>query len=170
MKKLIILLLFVSFYCSPKAQNTPCPCCAPEFRQFDFWLGEWETLNLQQDNTLAGTNRIVLMQDSCVIQENWISANAGYTGTSYNWYDPQDRQWHQSWIDNQGGSLRLSGGLKDGKMVLYSGEMKNQQGQSYVNRITWTPNADSTVRQHWEVSSDKGKTWTTVFDGLYKRK
>ncbi len=32
--------------------------------------------------------------------------------------------------------------------------------------ITWTPNADGSVRQHWETSED-GKTWKTAFDGLY---
>ncbi|CAN5170593.1 hypothetical protein BH11PSE14_BH11PSE14_24070 [soil metagenome] len=35
-------------------------------------------------------------------------------------------------------------------------------------RITWTPNADGSVRQFWESSSDDGKRWTTAFDGLYK--
>ena len=34
---------------------------------------------------------------------------------------------------------------------------------------TWTPNPDGTVRQHWEISSDAGKSWTTAFDGLYRR-
>ena len=39
-----------------------------------------------------------------------------------------------------------------------------------LNRITWTPNQDGTVRQHWENSRDEGATWQTVFDGLYTRK
>ena len=35
---------------------------------------------------------------------------------------------------------------------------------------TWYDNADGTVRQHWEQSKDGGKSWTTAFDGLYKKK
>jgi hypothetical protein len=33
-------------------------------------------------------------------------------------------------------------------------------------RITWTPNADGTVRQLWESADAKGQ-WTVAFDGKY---
>ena len=36
-------------------------------------------------------------------------------------------------------------------------------------RITWTPEGDE-VRQVWETSADDGQTWTTAFDGLYRRR
>ena len=65
--------------------------------------------------------------------------------------------------------LLLSGNLEKGNMVLWSDVMKNQKGEPYRNRITWTPNADGTVRQHWEMTKDEGKTWATLFDGLYKK-
>ena len=65
--------------------------------------------------------------------------------------------------------LELAGGLVDGKMVL-SGERKLRDGRTLTNRITWTPNADGSVRQHWEQSFDGGKVWTTVFDGTYRRR
>ena len=32
-----------------------------------------------------------------------------------------------------------------------------------------TPNADGSVRQHWESADSSGK-WTTAFDGLYTKK
>jgi hypothetical protein len=66
--------------------------------------------------------------------------------------------------------LELAGGLIDGRMVLASEPRKLRDGRSVTNRITWTPNADGTVRQHWEQSFDAGQTWTTAFDGLYRRK
>ena len=44
------------------------------------------------------------------------------------------------------------------------------RGKSTTERITWTPHPDGTVRQHWEQSTDGGQTWTTAFDGLYRRK
>lgn len=147
-----------------------CPCCGPEYRQFDFWVGDWVAYDLQKEQALAGYNSIVLLQDSCVVQENWSSGNGSYSGTSYNWYDRQNDRWHQSWIDNQGGSLQLSGGLRAGKMVLSSPPMTDDDGNTLVNRITWTPNADGTVRQHWEITRDKGASWETLFDGLYRRR
>ncbi|MCZ6779898.1 MAG: hypothetical protein O7F16_13170 [Acidobacteria bacterium] len=34
-------------------------------------------------------------------------------------------------------------------------------------RITWADNSDGSVRQHWEISKDGGKSWETAFDGRY---
>ena len=34
------------------------------------------------------------------------------------------------------------------------------------NRVTWTPESPNLVRQHWETSTDLGKTWTTAFEGV----
>jgi len=34
----------------------------------------------------------------------------------------------------------------------------------------WMPLQDGRVRQHWEATTDGGKTWTTVFDGYYSRR
>jgi hypothetical protein len=78
------------------------------------------------------------------------------------------KQWQQYWVGSDGGVLELSGGLVDGRMVL-SAEHE-VRGKQLTERITWTPNADGTVRQHWEQSVDGGKTWTTSFDGLYRKK
>jgi hypothetical protein len=36
-------------------------------------------------------------------------------------------------------------------------------------RMSYTWNADGTVRQLWQQSTDK-KAWEVIFDGLYRRK
>jgi hypothetical protein len=162
--------LSLAFFClgTMIAQTkAPCPCCTPEYRQFDFWLGDWETT---ADGKVAGQNHIVIIQDSCVIQENWTGTDGQYTGTSYNYYDPQDQQWHQTWIDNQGQSLRLAGELVGKNMVLKSGPMKNRDGETVYHQITWTPNQDGSVRQHWQVAKVHSDDWKTLFDGLYQKK
>ena len=55
------------------------------------------------------------------------------------------------------------------QVMVLRGVTHNAQGAAVQNRITWTPNADGSVRQHWEASTD-GETWTTAFDGRYVRK
>ncbi|MET0814202.1 MAG: hypothetical protein ABWX88_03320, partial [Pseudoxanthomonas sp.] len=67
--------------------------------------------------------------------------------------------------------LHLAGGLREGHMVLQGVQDKAnaQSGLRQHERITWTPNDDGSVRQHWETSTDGGKTWATSFDGLYRR-
>ena len=171
MKKFVgILSLVFSLSISPViGQENParCACCTESHNEFNFWLGAWEVFN---GDKLAGYNTITMQQDSCVLVERWRSATGNFTGTSYNFYDGSSEQWKQLWIDNQGGQLELSGGIMNGEMVMYTGEMTNQNKERYVNRITWTPYDDGTVRQHWETSTDQGTSWHTAFDGLYKRK
>jgi hypothetical protein len=166
MKATFVAILLIPF--NLWSQSTlPCACCTPEARQFDFWVGVWETY--QADGKLAGNNTIIILQDGCVLQENWISSGGGYTGTSYNFYNSRTKKWRQLWIDYQGGNLQLTGELINGNMVLQSEKLPNQKGEWQIDRITWTPNKDGSVRQHWEASTDDGKTWTTAFDGLYKK-
>lgn len=162
------LFVFLSVQIGYSQEKEACPCCTEQHQEFHFWLGDWETFGL--DDKLVGTNNIVLMQDGCVMQENWKSAAGKYAGTSYNFYNAESNTWVQTWVDNQGGSLQLEGAFRNGKMVLMSQPVDDKKGGSYINRITWTPNEDGSVRQLWETSSDFGTTWNPVFDGLYKKK
>jgi len=141
----------------------PAPRCdAAAYRQFDFWVGEWQVHT--PDGKLAGTNRIEREYDGCVVHERYMGAKT-YRGESLNTYDAGRKVWHQTWVDNQGLLLLLEGGWRGTSMVL-EGKSLDASGKSIPQRITWTPNADGSVRQLWEASDDAGK-WTTVFDGKY---
>lgn len=145
------------------------PGCADEVhRAFDFWLGEWDVYN--PAGKKVGTNSITLVQNGCGLQENWISAGGVIRGTSYNFFDKGTGHWHQSWIDNQGGVLQLVGGIEGKSMIMRSKPATNQSGQLQVDRITWKPNADGTVEQIWESTTDDGKTWKSAFHGVYRKR
>lgn len=49
------------------------------------------------------------------------------------------------------------------------GKRKDQEGRKVLDRITWTPQEDGRVRQHWQMTNDGGKTWQVLFDGYYTR-
>ncbi len=148
-------------------QAPPPACDTPEHRQFDFWVGQWD---VYANDQLAGTNRIELRHNNCVLHESWTSAAGNFSGNSINLYDARNKRWHQSWADSSGALLQMDGGLEGENMVL-SGKVKARQGDGMVmHRITWTPNENGTVRQHWQSSQDDGATWSTLFDGEYRRK
>lgn len=140
-------------------------CDAPECRQFDFWLGEWDVHGAA--GKPAASNRIEREYGGCVVHERYTTPG-GYAGESLNAYDAGRGVWHQTWVDNAGTLLLLEGGLRDGSMVL-EGRTTGADGQVRHHRITWTPNPDGSVRQLWE-STDAAGAWTTAFDGLYTRK
>ncbi|MEO7338154.1 MAG: hypothetical protein ABIV63_16395, partial [Caldimonas sp.] len=91
----------------------------------------------------------------------------GYSGESLNAYDASRKVWHQTWVDSSGTLLVLEGGLRGGSMVL-EGQGASADGV-IKHRITWTPNADGSVRKFWESTDAKGQ-WHTAFDGTYTKK
>lgn len=143
------------------------PCSAPEHRQFDFWIGEWD---VSADGQAAGTNSIRPVHGGCALHESWQGAGeGGISGSSFNTWDRASGRWHQTWVDGSGTLLLLDGGLVDGSMVLQgSRPARNGNGET-LHRITWTPNEDGSVRQLWEASQDDGGSWSVLFDGLYTR-
>lgn len=145
----------------------PAPCGAPEYRQFDFWIGDWVVT--RPDGKPAGANRIEPIAGGCGLQETWTAATGGGTGRSLNGYSPQDGRWHQVWIGSGGLLMHLTGGLRDGSMVL-EGKTVGRDKAVVRQRITWTPQPDGRVRQLWEQSTDDGKTWTIGFDGRYAKR
>ena len=166
---LTLILIFPVFAVAQETEDpTPSPpgaCAAPEYRQFDFWIGDW---NVSSNGQAAGTNSIHPIHGGCALQENWQgTGSGGISGTSFNIYDSATGRWHQTWVDASGTLLQLDGGLVDGAMVL-SGQRPARSGNGLaLHRISWTPNPDGSVRQLWEASSDDGANWNVLFDGLY---
>lgn len=142
------------------------PCNTAEFRQFDFWLGEWDVAPVGAAQT--GVNRITRAQDGCIVQENYTFG--AFTGMSINFYDSARRTWHQTWMSNQGGAVYLEGGINtDGAMEMTDRGLPNSVASGVINRVTWTPTPTG-LRQFWQSSNDDGATWSTVFDGAYTRR
>lgn len=152
------------------AERATDPCADPERRRFDFWVGSWQVR--EPDGTLAGRNRIERLFDGCALAEHW-DGESGLRGVSYTAYDAGRRSWHQTWVDSSGSLLLLDGGWRDGSMVLEGTTSAGAEG-AVRHRISWSlvagaGDAGDGVRQHWEVSHDDGRTWSTAFDGRYRR-
>ncbi len=141
------------------------PCVSADFRQFDFWVGEWNVVD--QDGRTAGRNSVTLEQNGCVLIERWTSARGG-TGMSMNHFDPLSKSWKQHWV-GLGLILEMSGGLKGDSMVLEGTLQYLADSKVTLLRGTWTLLPDGRVRQHFVESMDEGKTWTEWFDGYYSR-
>lgn len=143
----------------------PPPCRSAEHRQFDFWIGRWTVTNPKGD--VVGENVIEAIDGGCALIERW-RGKGGFTGTSLNSWDARSAQWHQHWVDNQGGLLRLSGAW-DGQRMRLAASEPGPGGTTLQQRLTWTPAANGSVRQVWERSTDGGASWSVVFDGIYQR-
>jgi hypothetical protein len=128
-------------------------------------VGDWVVFS---GADTAGTNTVTLEQDGCIVHEHWIGSKGG-TGQSFNFFDRQDRKWHQVWVDNSGTVLWLSGEFAEGKLS-YAGESRRPNGSRIMHKLSFVKHADGTVRQYWESSGDEGKSWSVAFDGVYRRR
>jgi hypothetical protein len=170
MKKYFLSFLLLIAIQSVRAQK---PCSQPEFRQFDFWVGNWEAFGPKGKK--AGDSKISIILDSCVILEEWTSAGAQqgliYSGKSFNSYNAATKQWQQTWTDNTGNTTEfLRGDGSNGKIVYYADKVSGPKGEIFMRRLTFTKLNDDKVRQFGERSDDAGKTWTTEYDLEYRRK
>jgi hypothetical protein len=144
------------------------PCKnSPEYRQFDFWVGEWDV-----QNTLgqpAGTSSIQQILEGCIILENWTGQN-GYSGKSFNLYNKESGKWEQIWVDSMGAITKYEGRLTRDGVLEYHYESTQPNGTKMEHRLTFFKLDPDRVRQFSETSMDEGKTWTTEYDLTYIRK
>lgn len=173
MKKGIFLFISLSISATFITAWSQKPCDKPEFRQFDFWIGEWEAF--APNGKKGGDSKISIIIDSCVILEEWTSATLQqgfrYAGKSFNTYNLATKQWQQTWVDNTGNTTEfLRGDASDGKIVFYADNVTGSKGEKYIRRLTFTKLDKDKVRQFGEMSTDGGTTWNTEYDLEYRRK
>ena len=138
----------------------------PEYRQFDFWVGEWDVYG--QGGAKAGTSKIDLILGDCVVLENWTGGGGG-EGKSFNKYSPEFKRWEQYWVDAQGSTTFFHGNL-DGKNMVYYAETPQPDGSILKRRLTFFNLGADKVRQFSQQSKDDGKSWQTEYDLIYIRK
>lgn len=171
MRKFLLYFICSFFILQINAQGLP--CSKPEYRQFDFWLGEWEVF--ATNGQKAGDSKISLMLDSCTIFEEWTSASLQsglrYAGKSFNTYNASTKQWQQTWVDNTGATNEyMQGRFDNNQMIFTSTLFKFSKDTMAVRRMTFTNLSAGKLRQHGQISKDDGATWSTEYHLEYRRK
>jgi ketosteroid isomerase-like protein len=168
-----IAIFFVALQIAPSgtslpplsAQSSkPAPCSAPEYHQFDFWLGDWDSFDfgVATKNARIRVERIL---DGCVLRENYDGEN-GRKGQSFSIYDASRKVWHQTWVTNRGELLTIEGQFEAGQMVLVGSDLTSTDQARQV-RGTWKP-VEGGIRETAVASLDSGKTWQPWFDLMFR--
>jgi hypothetical protein len=136
---------------------------------FDFSYGTWAThiRSLHQSSWVDLTGTVTwrkIWNGKAYLEE--ISAGSGktaFTGLTLFLYNPQARQWSQTYADSSDGAFNTSyiGGFRNGRGELIGPDTYG--GKAVLMRDAWsniTPNA-----HHFEIgySLDGGATWHAVF-------
>jgi len=144
------------------------PCEDAEFRQLDFWLGDWEVASAA-DGTHQGSSHVSREMNGCVVWENWTSAGSPYFGKSYNTWNPNLKRWEQYWVDTGAGVMFFHGGLKDNVMDYWTDDVPQASGGTLLRHLQFSNLGPDKVRQCSQGSADGGKTWHTEYDLIYTR-
>lgn len=151
----------VSAAASVKAQ----PCVAPAYRQFDFWVGDWDVVEVERPTVKVARARVEVILNGCVLHEIYEAAD-GHKGESFSIYDVSRNTWHQSWVTNSGQLLIIEGQLQNGEMML-QGTDYLPDGRPRLVRGAWRADKDG-VREIAARSTDGGTVWTQWFDLLFR--
>jgi hypothetical protein len=166
LRLLFALALIAATAPTSVAAPAPANCSAPEYRQLDFWLGDWDTLDSDSKGSTTSIARTHVgpIAGGCAVHELYEQTD-GLIGDSILSYDPVRKQWQQTWVTNRGAIMVIYGNFKGGALIL-EGEVHLQDGRTTHQRITWRAEGKG-VRESAVISKDGRKTWAPAFDVLF---
>jgi hypothetical protein len=150
------------------AARTP-GCSAPEARQLDFWVGEWD-VSPPGSAMVVAESTIRAVDQGCSILEEW-RPFAGAGGHSISSYDRNDSSWHQEWVDGTGQRTVFKGSLVDDAMRLDNLSPPPQGAPANLRRRMNYQQIDAnTVRQWGERFDETTQQWVVAWDFTYRRR
>ncbi|VAV86739.1 hypothetical protein MNBD_ALPHA06-2166, partial [hydrothermal vent metagenome] len=145
-----------------KPKPPPKACQGPEFRQLDFWVGDWNLSYNQGKDKPMGTAHNLITKSAlgdCVITEKF--SMPGFHGTSLSIFHKQSGKWRQTWVDDQGGYFDLAGGPapKDADYD-FGLELVHPEGMKapFLRMIWQIKDADHLVWR-WQSKKSEGQNW-----------
>jgi len=172
-------MVFSACQAETLAQDTPqtppataqASCQQDEYRQMDFWVGDWDLTWANADGTEGqGTN--IITKDAfgdCVVTENFDGAlGNNLVGISLSTYSVPHGLWRQTWVDNQGGFYALSGGpQEDGTFIL---NMTRLNDKGPYSRMVFEDIKTDSLVWRWQGKQADTDNWADAWVINYKRK
>ena len=132
--------------------------------ELDFWLGSWHA---RWDGG-EGTNTITPEFDGKVVVERFEGRPAmELTGFSVSVFDAEADVWRQTWVDDNGSYLALTGGSVGDTFVLQMSTVRG--GVPTELRMVFCEIEADSFRWLWERSRDGGATWDLAWEIAYTR-
>jgi hypothetical protein len=151
---------------SPPSEKLPrfVPCADPAYRQFDFWIGNWDVFDAERPTVVLAHARVDLILNGCVLHEVYEGID-GHKGESFSIYDATRKTWHQSWVNDRGYLLTIEGRFQGGSMIL-QGVDHLPNGNPRQVRGEWRA-AGRGAREAAARSTDGGVSWSPWFDIIF---
>ena len=152
---------------------SPPSCSGPEYRELDFWVGDWDATWPAGPASPAGTarNHVEKILDGCVVSENFEAAGPSpLVGKSYSTFNPKRKTWQQTWVDNQASYLDFVGDLSGPAEKIFAMDSVAPDGRPVKLRMVFKNIASDSFDWSWERSTDGGKSWRVQWPIHYTRR
>jgi len=169
----LVIFTALNSLASPRSRATATEsantCTAPDQRQLDFWIGDWDVFDVDNPTAQVARVRVDRILDGCVLREDYQDSR-GHKGQSLSIYDLSRKVWHQSWVTNRGELLVIEGECRHGEMVL-NGEDAQQAGKRgrfaepggwWRQEFVKPPSPQSMVARHGVCGSTFGSAPTSL--------
>jgi hypothetical protein len=156
----------------PPPPPPPPSCSTAEYRQLDFWVGDWDAeFALPGGKTGHAVNRITRDEfGHCVIAEHFQQADIGYLGASFSMYDPSKKKWLQTWVDNGGAYISLIGGPVQGQPHSFELVTVEPKGPKQTwSRMIWQDVKPDSFTWRWQAKQADG-SWADSWVIKYTRR
>jgi hypothetical protein len=155
--------------------------CQGQYRDFDFWIGEWDVLNRNRGSadtrwfeTGTATARIYPVVGGCGIVEHWRGHAFGdfLVGFSLRSFNPQRGRWDLALLWPNTGNPRfgeLHGGFRHNRGELFSRSL-TETGDTTLTRFTFSDITPNTLRWQQGTSVDNGRSWSSSWIMEFSRR
>jgi hypothetical protein len=148
-------------------QGQAAPCSSPQYRQFDFWLGDWDVIDAGTHERVARA-RVRSILGGCVVLEEY-RGSTGSKGRSFSIYDVTRAVWHQTWVTDRGRLLVIEGHFRGGVMAMEGSDRAAAGAPERLVRGRWQALGHGLgVRESADRSIDAGKSWQPWFDLIFR--
>jgi hypothetical protein len=170
---LVLFALCPLIFVVPRTATAQGPCTG-EYRQFDFWIGEWDILNRNRPtdesrwyDTGGATDRVYPVAGGCGIVEHWRGHAYGefLVGFSLRAFNPTTGQWDLVLLWPSDGQPRfgeLRGGFRHNRGEFYSRGI-TAEGDTTFTRFTFSDITSETVMWQDGNSADGGRSWASTW-------
>ncbi|MEE2525791.1 hypothetical protein V0U79_05385 [Hyphobacterium sp. HN65] len=179
LKVLAVLAAGSSLSAGASAQSNTAPqsspCSGEEFRQLDFWVGDWHAEWDNGDGTTGFGENLITRDEygDCVIYERFSTENfagAPFRGMSVSTYHAPVGAWRQSWVDDSGGYFALVGG-PGGENDDYDFMVENTRivDSAPYRRMIWQDVTPDSFTWRWQGRASEDEAWADLWVILYTR-
>jgi hypothetical protein len=161
----LVCLIDCSVVGGANAEAHESPCLSGPYRQFDFWVGNWDVVEAGRPGVTVAHAHITRILGDCVVHELYEDTD-GHRGESFSIFDATRGVWHQTWVNDRGDLLTIEGQLQGDTMRL-QGSDHLSDGAARLVRGEWRPQGTE-VREVAVRSTDGGRSWVPWFDLLFK--